>query len=201
MEYHISEPVEYWKSDLPTGTSGDCRLERFSIRPLDPDETLPENAVPDFARRRPGTYTRLFVNEVEMMTDLYEEWWSQRAPIEQALTRGGRVLISGLGLGLIIESMLRPENSPVTQITVLEASAGVIDLVGTHMLARYADRLTIHHTDAFAWDPPPGERFSVVWHDIWPNPYHVPPAEIESLQNRFAALADWQDCWTDKYFQ
>ncbi len=200
IEHRIAEPVEYYKSDVPEGSSGNWHVERFWIRPLAADEAVSNNGQPHWARRRPGWYTRLRVGRIDMMTDLYDEWWTQRAPIEQAHRRGGQVLMSGLGLGLVFESILRPPEGRVQQITVLEASEDVIQLVAGHMRKRYADRLQIIHADAFTWQPPKDARYSVVWHDIWPNPFAVPEAEVEKLHQHYAPYADWQDSWTSKYF-
>jgi hypothetical protein len=150
---------------------------------------------------RPGTYTRLKIGPVDMMTDLYDEWWSQREAIAEALQRGGHVLISGLGLGMIIECILRPQDSPVERVTVLEKSADVIALTGPHMMARCGDRLEIVHTSAFDWKPPRGARFSVAWHDIWPKPDERYRAEVELLEKKFAPFCDWQGSWTEESYR
>jgi spermidine synthase len=136
------------------------------------------------------------------MTDLYDEWWTQRRAIEEARRRGGNVLITGLGLGLIVESMLRPEDSPIESVTVVERSADVIRLVAPHFLSRYGDRLLVVEADAFDWRPRTGERFSVVWHDIWPNPLdpRIFP-EIDRLHRRYENFCAWQWSWPSDYLE
>ena len=134
------------------------------------------------------------------MTDLYDEWWTQRVAIAEACQRGGSLLITGLGLGLVVESILGGDGGRVEQITVLEQSPDVIRLIAPNLLARYPDRLRVEQADAYAWQPPPGHRYDLVWHDIWPNPY---AAEVEGqmqlLEARYGAYCDWQGCWPREY--
>lgn len=131
-----------------------------------------------------------------MMTDTYPEWWTQKEPVEEACRRGGRVLVTGLGLGVIVESMLRTPGSRVRHITVVEASSDVIRLIGPHLGARYGDRLEIVHASAFDWTPPKGSHYDVIWHDIWPSPYepgNLP--EMERLEEIYGRYCDWQGFW------
>jgi len=105
------------------------------------------------------------------MTDLNDEWWTQRSAIEQARERGGDVLITGLGLGLVVTSILEPPGGRVKRVLVIERSADVIGLVAPSLESCYDGRFEVINADAFEWLPPPGQRFSVAWHDIWPNPH------------------------------
>ncbi len=188
----------YFKSDLPEGRSGEWVLERFEVGSV--DAAAPPRPEP-FASR-PGRYTRLKRGPTVYMTDLYDEWWSQRSAMGEALRRGGHVLISGLGLGLVVESILRPAESPVESVTVLERSPDVVRLAAPHLVARYGERLRVAEVDAFAWEPPDGRRFSVVWHDIWPNPFADPVfGEIERLHRRYAGVCDWQGSWPLDYLE
>lgn len=147
----------------------------------------------------PGLYTRLRHGDWEVfMTDLYDEWWTQLPFIEEARRRGGPILITGLGLGLIVEDILGKPGAPAdTQLIVLEQSADVISLVAPHLLARYPRGLAIVQGDAFTWAPPAGAHYSMVWHDIWPDPQDPKcAAEIAQLEARFAPFTDWQQSWT-----
>lgn len=131
-----------------------------------------------------------------MMTDTHEEWWTQRRSIEEACQRGGHVLITGLGLGVVMESMFQSPGSRVENVTIVEASAEVIGLVAPHFKDRYGERLTIEHASAFDWVPAQDAHFSVAWHDIWPNPYDPAIApEMDRLIDRYATYCDWQGCW------
>lgn len=134
------------------------------------------------------------------MTDLYDEWWTQRMAIEQARERGGDVLITGLGLGLVVASILEPPTGRTRRVVVIERSADVISLVARPLENRYGGQIEVINGDAFEWLPPPGQRFSVVWHDIWPNP-HEPGvlAQAERLERRYAPYCAWQGSWVRDY--
>jgi len=71
------------------------------------------------------------------MTDLYDEWWTQRSAIDQARERGGDVLITGLGLGLVVASILEPPGGRVKRVLVIERSADVIGLVAHQLESRW----------------------------------------------------------------
>ncbi len=199
LEHSEYVPDQYYKCSIPVGMSGDCEVRKFEVKPL-PCGVEPES-LDNWARRRPGEYTVLLVNGQRMMTDLYEEWWSQRWAIRKGLEYGGHILITGLGLGLIVDSLLRPVESSVRKITVIEKSRDVIELVGRHLLIRYGDRLEIIETDALDFQPPASKRYSVVWHDIWPNPLTVPPEEVKILFGRFQNLCSWQGFWNRESYE
>lgn len=190
--------LRYAKSGVPEGRSGAWAVERFVIR--DPGRGRPETDTrPSWARAEPGVYTRLRSGAVDFMTDLFEEWWSQRPAMEEAVRRGGDVLVTGLGLGMVAGTILEAE-APVSSVTVVEASVDVVELVGPHLEALYPDRLTIVAADAFEWVPPPGARYSVAWHDIWPSPFDPRGvAESRELMARYAPYADWQGSWVLEY--
>jgi len=136
-------------------------------------------------------YTSLSSGAGVWMTDLPEEVDTLREAIEQAWQRGGRVLVTGLGLCLFPRLCLRSKS--VERVTVIELNNGPIELVGRKWAAEFGDRLEIIQADAFAWRPRRGERFSVAWHDAW----LLPNQEIAglSLVSRFAHCCDWQGFW------
>ena len=177
------------------GRSGAWIIEKFVVR----DRRLPEEQQderPEWAKGRSGRYTRLKQGQTVVMTDLYDEWWTQKEAIQEACRRGGHVLVTGLGLGLVVESILRSPGSKVERLTVIEASEDVIRLVGPHLRARFGNRLEIIHADAFEWVPPEGAHYDVVWHDIWSNPDNPANAsETAILERLYAPLCDWQGAW------
>jgi spermidine synthase len=108
--------------------------------------------------------------------------------------RGGRVLIHGLGLGMIVKFALAQAN--VTHVDVVELERDVINLVGRH----YEDeRLTIHHGDAMKYEWPPEAGWSVVWHDIWGDFQPGNLEEMDFLHRRFAARCEWQGSWSQDH--
>lgn len=74
----------------------------------------------------------------------------------------GRVLIHGLGLGIVLRPLL--EKRVVECVHVIEKSGPLIERVGAHY---EHENLTIQHDDAVTWVPPAHERWDVVWTDIW----------------------------------
>ena len=185
------------RSKVPEGRSGDWVLERFCVGD-DPTYDAGRDTRPQFARRRPGSYSLLRRGEVQFMTDLYDEWWTQRLLLDQAARRSGQILISGLGLGLIVESLLRSPDIEASRVTVLELSKDVIRLVAPHFRDLYGDRLEIVEADVFTWTPPAGSRYSVAWHDVWPSPYGVED-EMERLRERYQPWADWIGFWPEEF--
>ena len=190
--------AEYFRSEVPAGSSGAWVVEKVSIPEREYDPAADPR--PDCFKFRPGVYTCLRRGATQFMTDLYDEWWTQRDGIAAALARGGEVLVTGLGLGLVVEAMLRPSHSRVTRVTVVEFSPDVIRLVAPYLHGRHPGRVEIVEADAFAWEPPAGRRFSVGWHDIWPDPHAADnAAEMARLEERYRARCDWQGFWPKTY--
>lgn len=192
--------TEYFRSEVPAGASGAWAVEKVSIPGREYDPAADPR--PDCFKFRPGIYTCLRRDATQFMTDLYDEWWTQRDGIAEALARGGEVLITGLGLGLVAEAMLRPAESRVSRITIVEFSPDVIRLVAPYLRGRYPGKIEVVEADAFTWEPPAGRRFTVGWHDIWPDP-HAPEnaAEMGRLEERYRPCCDWQGFWPKTYLE
>jgi hypothetical protein len=111
------------------------------------------------------------------------------APAAQALVEGGA---SPREAVQAVEHATEPR---VTDVTVVEFDADVIALVGP----TYDDdpRLTIVHADAFTYEPPPGRRYAMVWHDIWDRISASNLASMALLMRKFEPIADWQGCWAE----
>jgi spermidine synthase len=112
----------------------------------------------------------------------------------------GRILINGLGLGMVLQACLerrkwQSDEYAVEHATVVEISPAVIALVAPHYQARYGDRLTIVQADALTWQPPKGERYAAVWHDIWPDICTDNLPQMHTLHRRYGRRADWQGSW------
>lgn len=104
---------------------------------------------------------------VPIMSDTPSEIQEHAHALENA---HGRVLITGLGLGVLVSALLTvPE---VEHITVVEIDRDVIALTGPY----YADhpKVEIVNMDAAAFPAwrqkfAPYARFDYAWHDIWSN--------------------------------
>lgn len=180
-------------SDIPEGSLGDWQVRRFTVSPEDEKFQRLRAIASSSSRGRwvpTGTYTGLYHRFEIVMSDTPDEIRDHYDPIYQAR---GRCLVNGLGLGVVVNAMLqRPE---VEHVTVIEIAAEVIELVGRHWKAKYGDRLEIVHADAFAWKPPQGIRYDVVWHDIWPHISSDNLGAMTRLHRKYGRRCDWQGSW------
>ena len=178
---------------MPEGRSGCWRVERFTI-PEPPEGFVDDR--PEWAQDKPGTYTQLLCDEELFMSDLYVEIHTQAPAIAEARRRGGRILITGLGLGLVVEAILAEPRPAVTNIVIVEQAADVVKLVEPYLRERYGSVVRVVVHDALTYQPEPGERFTVGWHDIWPSPQDpIATEQSHELLERFADVCDWQGSW------
>jgi hypothetical protein len=110
----------------------------------------------------------------------------------------GKVLIAGLGIGLIIHNILEKEN--VSHITVIEKHKDVIDLVSPYFKSK---KITFICADILEWLPPVGEKFDIIYFDIWPTICGDNMKEISMLHNRFKNKLNRSnpDCWMDSWMK
>lgn len=174
---------------LPEGSSGPFHVEHFSISEA---EARLFNATRSRLDRdvRPGTYTRLMEGRTVWMSDTPAEQQDHQEAVERA---DGRCRVHGLGLGMVVEAMLKRPR--VDRVEVVEASIDVIALVAPTLQARWGDRLVVIHADAYRLRPARGDRYGVVWHDIWPNLCSDNLPEMAALKEIWAPVAKWQGCW------
>jgi hypothetical protein len=177
--------------NVPDGTRGAWSVQTFTISE---DEAKFSNLRAMFggqgyAMVRPGTYKRL-VHERRgvVMSNTPMEVNQARSAYRQAK---GRILVNGLGLGMILEGMLSKPD--VTSVRVVEIDADVIELVGSHF--RSDPRVEFVHADAYEYRPSKGERFDYVWHDIWDDisPDNLPL--MTKLTRKYARRSDRQAAW------
>lgn len=179
---------------LPTGAAGDWTISRFTVTPKDEELGRLHAAVSrsSFGRFTPaGDYTWLKHRGHTIMSDTPDEISDHLGAIHRAR---GRVLIHGLGLGMVAAAVLRkPE---VAHVTVVEIDADVIQLVSPHLTTAFGARLDVVHADALTWKPPRGAAWDVAWHDIWPNICEDNLDEMKKLHRRFGRRAAWQGSWS-----
>lgn len=141
----------------------------------------------------PGRYTRLVSKDTLWMSDTRAEIDDHTDALWQMHYRGGRVLINGLGLGMVIKGALALPN--VEHVDVVETNPDIIELVGHYY---ESERCTIHHADAFDIQWPTGTRWSVAWHDIWPEICEDNLPEYTKLKRKYGRRVDWQGCWAEE---
>jgi len=185
------------KSSVPEGQSGVWKVEKFEISKEDARSYNLRNQIQLFQGRpyrpvEPGIFTRLMRNGTVVMSDTPAEtedldWFAQNVI--------GNVLINGLGLGIAAEIAL--SKPLVSNVTVVEISEDVINLVGVP-LSRKCPKdksLVVILGDAFKWKPPKGVKYNTVWHDIWDNICSDNLVEMSKLRRKYCKRAQWQGFW------
>jgi spermidine synthase len=169
------------KVTLPQDKRGHWRIERFEVDRPDIHSMLRGRGV------TPGKYTRLMRGNTLVMSDTPAEMRDHFYAVRAA---HGSCLINGLGIGMVLKACLKkPE---VTDITVVEISQELIDMVSPH----YQDkRVTIVCASAFDYKPPNGKRYGMVWHDIWDFICSDNLPEMHKLHRKYGRRADWQGSW------
>jgi hypothetical protein len=195
----MSKIVSNMRSSIPEGESGKWSVRKFSVSKDDADFGRMRAAfsASSLGRYVPeGEYTGLYIGDSVMMSDTPDELCDH---IKAYMQARGTCLISGLGLGCITEGMLKKTSSDgniaVEKVIVLEKSEDVIKLVGPYLLDRYGDRLEIRNVDALEYKSPRGERYDVVWHDIWLNICLDNLDDMSRLHRKYGRKADWQGSW------
>ena len=149
---------------IPAGRSGRWRVIKCTLR----KKTL-ANRYGKLVALEPGVYTKLCYQTDVMAPGVpYGDVVMEDTPFELRthldfmLRAHGKVFVAGLGLGCVVRGLLA--NPAVKQVTVLELSQDVLDLVQPHMPA---DRLEIIQADAIEWAKRTWRRFDCAWHDLY----------------------------------
>lgn len=172
---------------LQTGVSGDWKLTKFTVTP---EEEKMHNLRELINRRRrfieAGEYYGLYCNGKLIMSNTPAEVNDHYKFIQNAK---GKVLIGGLGLGMVLKCLL--EKKDVTKVVVVEQSADVIKLVASS----YTNdpRVEIVHESIFEYKP--NEKFDCAWFDIWDDISGEEYPEMKKLHRRFGRHVGWSDSW------
>lgn len=183
---------DHYKVTVPEGKSGSWAVERFIV-PENDYNTI--SYALDGRPVLPGRYTRLTRNGNVIMSDTPAEIIDHFAIIfnEYNEYEKSRVLINGLGLGVVVQALLNDES--IIHIDVVENSEDVIKLIAPH----YQDsRIHIHHADAFDVQWPSNTRWSTAWHDIWDNITSTNLSEMARLTRKYEHCCDWQGSWAQE---
>jgi len=140
----------------------------------------------------PGTYTFLFRDGTLVMSDTPDE---MRDHIPAVYNAEGHCLIAGLGIGMVLEAILRkPE---VTKVTVVEISEEVIELVADHYNKLYPGKIEFIQADILEWNPPEEAAYGMVWFDIWDTICSENLEDIQMLHEKFLNYAAWSGAWSE----
>lgn len=157
--------------------------------------TLPETKCGEWAivRRRCGNLGEVTVltHHGSVMADTEQELEWHMPFIREAR---GRVLIGGLGLGLVTKAVLnKPE---VMYATVVEKSAEVIEMVAPSLTVAYGSRYRGEQGDIFDWEPLRGQAWDCAWFDIWNHRNLVTDEEVTRLFQKYRRyVSGYMSCW------
>jgi hypothetical protein len=195
---------ELWKVDIPKGKSGDWEIDKFTIKKDQLAVSFRELAagrdIP------PGDYTRLKRRGSIIMSDTPAEIYD----LFPATGFHGKILIGGLGLGVVLNYLLRRDSypsefryglskPPVTRIDVVEISPDVIALVWDSYLKLAKQKgIPIHiwNEDILQFRFPTGMEWDFAWYDIWDNICGDNLESMKRLHRRFGRkVKEEQHSW------
>lgn len=183
---------------LPEGEVGSAKLEHFTVSTAESNLTQVRSIL---SREDPvavGTYARLLINGSTMMSDTLGEQRSNMSFVLQAQQSGGSCLVAGLGIGMILLHPLSLLN--VKNIDVVEKNPDVIALVERPLkkfLGKDSKKLNVIEADIFEWKPPKGQKWDVIYFDIWGDYNTDLLPEITRLKRKFAKRLNREnpECW------
>lgn len=192
---------------VPEGEVDNLRVQKFEVKG---NELWNLRAALRYGRGcEPGTYTKLVdYNEdgedgedgrkgLLWMSDTTAERDDHAMAVARIQTgKAERVLINGLGLGMVLAAALTYDH--VKHVDVVELDERVIKLVGPHYLTD--PRVNIIHSDAFQQLPrwPKGTRWDVAWSDIWPELSADNLPTMDTLHGFYRRRTGWHGMWGRK---
>jgi len=188
---------------IPVGQSGPWKIIRHTVTEEEARFDAMRSAFSSSGRGRyvpAGTYTGLEGPQGLMMSDTPDEMRDHVHMYHEAKRRGGRMLVHGLGLGMITQSLLSLEN--VEHVDVVDIDEDVIALVAPSFQGDIdSGRLTIHHADCFEKKWPPNTRWGAIWHDLWVSLSEDNLEEMATLHRKFGRRCDWQGSWGKEHIK
>lgn len=173
--------------------NGLARIERFEVSKF--SERLYNMRADYMMSIREGTYCKLYVDGELMMSDTPME---RRTNLDFINNANGRVLIAGLGLGLIIQNIIEKES--VTEVIVIEKYQDVIDLVLPKI---QHPKLKVICADIFEYNVDKKEKYDVIYFDIWADITTDNLTEMKTLSNKFkrSLNKDNSRCWMNSWLK
>jgi hypothetical protein len=182
--------------DVPEGEVDGLHVCRFEVK----KDSIENLRLQTHGGRQttPGTYTMLheegpYGGQVWMSDTDAERSDHFEAYFQIRKERTKRVLLNGLGLGMVLKAALSFDH--VEHVDVVEKDERVIRLVGPHY--EKDPRITIIHADAYEqmarW--PKGTRWDVGWSDIWGDVSTDDLADMTRLNRSYGRRCTWHRCW------
>jgi hypothetical protein len=178
---------------IPEGKCGSAEIKHVTVSQHDSNMSARhggEHWVPA------GKYAQLHVDGKLMMSDTRHERITNLEFVRRA---HGKVLIGGLGLGMILKPILaKPE---VDSVLVIEQSDDVIGLIWPHV---ENPKLDVWKADVFTWNPPQSlGKWQTIYLDIWPDLCTDNLPQIARLHQKYKYYLDRTDpdCWMGSWEQ
>lgn len=188
------------KVDLPEGKSGPWSVEKFEVSQTEAASFNLSLMFSGVGHRSidTGTYTRLVCKgRGVVMSDTQAERKDHLAFLSAVEgLKAKKVLVMGLGIGLVARALLG-KASCVKELTFLEKDPDVIKLTWPTLKKRYKGKVRLIKADALEYRPAKGERYDVVWHDIWDGICLDNAPEMTKLKRRWGRRCEWQGAWGD----
>jgi hypothetical protein len=190
----MTEKFKFGTVTVPDGTRGAWTVDTMT---LTDDDVMFSNlrAARDgnhYMICPPGTYKRL--KHKARGCVMSNTRMEIRTAMDAYIHAHGRVLINGLGLGMVLEGILSKD--AVTHVKVVEIEQDVLDLVGPHFTKD--PRVVIVQGDAYTYKPAKDEKYDYVWHDIWDDINSDNLALMGKLTRKWAQRAAAQGVWSQK---
>ncbi len=158
---------------LPTREVGAARISHFEMSRTDEMFSAMRDG---WAWCPAGKYVRLVVEGKLVMSNTRMEVITNTEVVHKA---NGKVLIAGLGLGMILKPIL--EKDSVTSVLVIEKHPDVIRLIAPFYKH---PKLKVVQADIFEWQPG-SEKFDTLYFDIWSDMVEDNLPQIAKLHQRF----------------
>ncbi len=176
--------------NLTQGQSGDWELKKLSVT----KEGAKAHNIRELFNGRnrfiyAGEFWGLFRNGNVIMSNTPAEINDHLPFIHKAC---GRVLVGGLGLGMVLKCLLEKES--VTHVTVIEKSPDVIKLIASSFTSD--PRVEIINSDVFEYKPT--EKFDCAWFDIWDVISGMEYPQMKRLHRKYGRFVGWSDSWLRK---
>lgn len=143
-----------------------------------------------------GEYVKLIVDGKLVMSDTDME---KKTNWEFVAKSNGSVLVAGLGVGLILHNIKEKfDRGDITDVTVIEKSQDVIDLVGP--LFPWVNCIC---ADVLEYQPEKGKKWDTIYFDIWPGRCTDNLDEIKILHNRYKFKKNRENpnCWMNSWYK
>jgi hypothetical protein len=177
----MSKNKPWWheyKSDIPAKEEGMWKIRRGKAAPVSRDFPPTRKTPADEVHTALMNYVDYEWKTV--MADSVIEIADNLPFVSKAY---GKVLITGLGLGIVPHMLMEKPN--VDEILIVEKTPEVVDMVAPYLPN---GDITVVLSDAFTYTP--RQKFDCAWHDIWTTIGDYMAGETERLFDRYGKYVE-----------